>query len=269
MNSNSQDELKDIHDDIIDETLYLQDLFSLKLDRINFILTNSLLYYLVLPLLCGSIISMSKSIISMSLSMYIIAVFFHNIKNESFLNILFSIVFGESIDPKVLSLMDVYPANMKYYEFKMMNHNTLSFVDYISLNFSRAFIKSLVFQSSSPYDEINALIAKFNDSSSSFNLSDEIDKPQINATIMAELFSLLSDKDLDQMSEFHKDIIRSTGISVGFSNMDKGRSIIGTIDEAFHTMAELEVMKLLTSSLDALMVVLWYQIFVEKPYLCT
>lgn len=52
--------LNDIHDEILDLILYVQDIFSLKIQRINYILINSLFYYLVLPLLVGSIVSISK-----------------------------------------------------------------------------------------------------------------------------------------------------------------------------------------------------------------
>ena len=52
--------LNDIHDEILDLILYMQDIFSLKVDRINYILINCLLYYLVLPLLVGGIVSISK-----------------------------------------------------------------------------------------------------------------------------------------------------------------------------------------------------------------
>lgn len=243
--SNNQEEFKDVHDDIIDQVLYIQDIFSLNIDKINYVLTNSLMYYVILPLICGSIISMSEAVISISLSMYILAVLFQNIKNESFLNLLFSIIFGESVDPKIEALMNKYPEDLKYYEFNLSN-SSQKFVDYISLNYSKSFIKSLVFQNNSPYDEVNVLIAKFCDSSSnSFNISDEIDKPEVNEKIVAEVFSLLSDEDLDMMNEFHKDVIRCTGIGVGFSNTDKGKGIVNILDQNFRSLSTMEVLVLL------------------------
>jgi hypothetical protein len=52
--------LKDIHDEILDLIMYIQDIFSLKIEKINYILINCLLYYLVLPLLIGGIVSIAK-----------------------------------------------------------------------------------------------------------------------------------------------------------------------------------------------------------------
>ena len=54
--------LNESHDEIIDLILYIQDIFSLDVERINYILINCLTYYLVLPLLVGGIISISKVI---------------------------------------------------------------------------------------------------------------------------------------------------------------------------------------------------------------
>jgi|LauGreDrversion4_2_1035121.scaffolds.fasta_scaffold403511_1 protein CLEC16A len=55
--------LKDIHDEILDLIMYIQDIFSLKIEKINYILINCLLYYLVLPLLIGGIVSIAKVLI--------------------------------------------------------------------------------------------------------------------------------------------------------------------------------------------------------------
>lgn len=52
--------LNDIHDDILDLIMYMQDIFSLKIDKINYLLINCLFYYLVLPLLVGAIVSIAK-----------------------------------------------------------------------------------------------------------------------------------------------------------------------------------------------------------------
>ena len=58
--ADDQELLKSIYDEIYDDILYLQDIFSLKNKKINFILTNSMFYYLIFPLLIDSITSISK-----------------------------------------------------------------------------------------------------------------------------------------------------------------------------------------------------------------
>lgn len=52
--------LNDIHDEILDLIMYIQDIFSLKIEKINYILINCMLFYLVLPLLVGGIVSTAK-----------------------------------------------------------------------------------------------------------------------------------------------------------------------------------------------------------------
>ena len=49
------DDLKALHDDLIDEILYLNDILSINDSQISFALLNSLLYYYICPLLLGSI----------------------------------------------------------------------------------------------------------------------------------------------------------------------------------------------------------------------
>ena len=43
----------DYFDDIIEELLFIDDIFHLNLKKINFILLNSIFYYFILPILCG------------------------------------------------------------------------------------------------------------------------------------------------------------------------------------------------------------------------
>lgn len=52
--------LSEVNDEIIDLIYYLQDIFSLKIDKVNFVLTNSLMYYFILPILINSLVSLNK-----------------------------------------------------------------------------------------------------------------------------------------------------------------------------------------------------------------
>jgi protein CLEC16A len=55
--------LKDINDDILDIIMYFQDIFSLKIKKINNILINCIFYYIVFPLLIAPITSLNKVIL--------------------------------------------------------------------------------------------------------------------------------------------------------------------------------------------------------------
>ena len=49
------EKLKAIHDDLIDEILYLNDILSINDSQISYVLLNTLLYYYICPLLLGSL----------------------------------------------------------------------------------------------------------------------------------------------------------------------------------------------------------------------
>ena len=117
--------LNDINDDILDIILYLQDIFSIKIVKINNILINCLFYYIIFPLLIGSIISetnvfyfLKQSLINITISLYILTLLFKYIKDESFLNMLFTFIFFKKIDPKILDYIKNYPEfTNNYYEW--------------------------------------------------------------------------------------------------------------------------------------------------------
>jgi len=52
-----QDKLKMLYEEIFDDVLYLQDIFSLNLKKINAITTNTMFYYLILPVVIQSLVS--------------------------------------------------------------------------------------------------------------------------------------------------------------------------------------------------------------------
>ena len=46
---NNYEQFKSLQEDIVDETMFIQDIFLLKIEKINHILTNSLFSYCILP----------------------------------------------------------------------------------------------------------------------------------------------------------------------------------------------------------------------------
>lgn len=52
--------LNDINDEIIDLLLFLQDIFSLKINNINYAIINSLFFYIILPMIVSTITSNLK-----------------------------------------------------------------------------------------------------------------------------------------------------------------------------------------------------------------
>jgi hypothetical protein len=236
--SDDQVSLKNIHDDIIDDILYLQDIFSLNIEKINYILTNSLFYYLILPLICGSLVTMSKPLIAISVSLYVILGFFHYVKNEHFLNLLFYVLFSEKLNKKLVNYMETFPKNIKNYFFdwnaqKKSTHN--SFTNYISTNFSEPFIKSLVYQINPIYNEINSIIKKHD------NLIDEMDinSEEYLKILIEDVLSKYTNSEFDIMTAYHKNISLATGVNVGLAMADhKHDSVCKIAERMFNKIKE-------------------------------
>ena len=88
------------HDSFLDTVLYLNDLLSLKIDNINYILINCLLNEIILPLIV-SIKFQSKEYLSIYHSLYILSFILFSIKNEFIYNVITFLLFKEEI-PKPL-----------------------------------------------------------------------------------------------------------------------------------------------------------------------
>ena len=131
-----------LHERICNDILYFQDIFSINNEKINYILTNCIFHFLILPTLCNSLIvkpetekkpnpmeqlnkigndinvfdftknlimdlskdniDLTKDCISKELALYIFNLFFKYIKNETFLNALLSVLFLPKIHHKII-----------------------------------------------------------------------------------------------------------------------------------------------------------------------
>lgn len=220
--SDDQASLKSIHDDIIDDILYIQDIFSLKIEKINYILTNSLFYYMVLPLLCGSLVSMTKPRIAISVAIYVLLALFYYIKDQAFLNAVFTVLFSERLTKQVTWFMEDYPKSAKNYFFdwnaQKKSGYSSSFIGCITSNFSEPFIKSLLYQTNSPYPEVTALIKKYD------KLAEEmsINSPHFMKSLIEDVLAKFSNSEFDIMTTYHKNISTATGVNVGLS-MSEGK----------------------------------------------
>ena len=99
-NQNNYEQYKSFQEDIVDEIIFIQDIFCLKIDKINHILINSLLNYCILPY----IININYAIIKLNIKLYFLNVLFHFIQDEEFLNILFTIIFFPSHTKEIYNL---------------------------------------------------------------------------------------------------------------------------------------------------------------------
>jgi hypothetical protein len=234
--SDDQVSLKSIHDDIIDDILYLQDIYSLKLERINYILTNSLFYYMILPLLCGSLTSMVKPKIAISISLYVILSLCHYVKDEGFLNTLYIIILNPKVSLNLKKMTEEYPRDIKNYKFDWASQKKIvtgSFTNYISSNFSEPFIRGLLFQVNSIFPEITAINKKYE------KVQEDISSPTFFAGLLEDILSKFSNSEIDIMTTYHNSLSKATGINIGISTDDmKKECVIKVIDDILVTMRD-------------------------------
>lgn len=248
--SEDQQNLKNIHDDLIDDILFFQDIFSLKLERITYILTNCLLYYVILPFLCSALISMTKPRITISVALYVFAAFFQYIKDENFLNCIFIILFEENITMSVRNFQIEKSRYLKGYFFEWNQQKksyVKSYTNYIANNFSEPFLKSLLYQTHSIYPEIQAIAKKYdkiNDDNFAFNNNSSLDinnDYSIFQCLLEDVLSKFSNSEFDIMTIYHQNLSKATGINLGLTaNNVKKSSPLYVLNRMFKVLTNVK-----------------------------
>ena len=214
----------DYFDDIIEELYFFDDIFSLKLEKINYILLNSLFYYFILPILCCSFLTQKKPILDINISLFLIIILFKNIKYETFRNCLFSLIFLDKLNQDILNLL-IKPNDLPYYSFVMENKKT-SFSDFLSQNYSLKFSRHLMEKDNinylnykEKYPELETIILKYNQFIS--KNKNRLDEDIIKEGIESILISSIKNDEYVKMNIYHNSICYGTGIKLGlYSNSD-------------------------------------------------
>ncbi len=217
--------LRNVHDDLVDDILFIQDIFSLKIERISFILTNTLFYYYIMPLLAKSLISMQKPRIGTSVVLYIFIALFYFIKEESFLNTLFLTLFEENINKEIKDFIDNEPEYLESFFFDWSQqteaHNK-SFFNLVKQNFSEPYLQSLIYMNNSPYEQIRRIVhyfEKYNEeicNSSNCNFTSVVNSANFMENLKEQVLNKFTEGEINEMESFHKSLSRATGINVGF-----------------------------------------------------
>ena len=241
---------KSLHDDIIDEILYLQDILSINDEQIISAFLNSLLYYYICPLLLGSLYNYKfffqenknkesnlKYIISPEIALYIFTIIINNIHNDSLLNLICSLLFKKEINSEIITKLinihqfekyPIYPNNYFYYFKEQCNKGkNITFVQYITYNFNQKFICSLLIKHNVKYKEIIQLQKKYE---KNFEEPD-FDPYENYDSVFNDIISKFSKKDKDYMREYHNIISLATGIKCGLSENEYENSALNIIKQ--------------------------------------
>ena len=221
INNNNINNISYYFDELIDETLFLDDLLNLNLNKINFILLNNLFYYFILPIICGKICSKTDKI-SNNLSIFLLIFFFCNIKNEVFKNTLFSLIFFEKMSVDIEYFLGKIPEKKDYsYKMNVENGENKSFVQFVSENYSQEFFVNLSNENNiyylkynQKYKELDEILQKTKNLSKNIGLNKSNDK-KIKEQIENICMSFISERDIKEMSKYHKNLCLSSGLNVG------------------------------------------------------
>ena len=233
------------YDELVDETLFLDDLFSLNLNKINYILLNNLFFYLILPIICGSICSKNDKI-SKNLSLFLLIYFFCNIKNEGFKNSLFSLLFFDKMTVDIEYFIGKIPEKKNYSnKLNFEKEKNKSFTQFVTENYSQEFFLNLSKENNiyylkynKKYKELDEILTKTKNLSKELGRDKSKDR-KIKEEIEKIVLSFIPERDMKEMYKYHKNLSMSSGLNLGKCFIkEKGDyyniSFISFIDKLFN-----------------------------------
>ena len=228
---NNYEQYKSLQEDIVDETMFIQDIFNLKIEKINHILTNSLFSYCILPY----IINKKYDIIKLNIKLYFLNVLFTFIQDESFLNILFTILFFPYLIIDINNFINnplKEPDNYFYFWEEKNNQiqlSTKSFYNYIKYNFNDKSLKYIISEKNSKFSEFSLLSQKFKNKF--INQKENNDKEMI-----LEILNFFSSDEKNKISNYNENLSIGTGINCGINKFQNKKE--NTDDRYFKNILE-------------------------------
>ena len=228
---NNYEQYKALQEDIIDEVLFIQDIFCLKISKINHIIFNSLFNYTILPY----ILNAKYDKIRLNIKLYFINVLFNTIHDEYFLNILFIVIFFPSHTIEINNKIkrETLETDNYFYDWNETNNNIYlsseSFYNLIKYNFNFN-DKSLknIFSSKKKFPELSLLKEKYRNKSLDNN-------NKIKNEIINEILNYFSSEEKNKILSFRENISIGTGINCHFHNRDNENILY---DKSFKNIIE-------------------------------
>lgn len=234
----------DFHDDIMNDIMYIQDIFSLENEKINFILTNCLMYYLILPCLCGVICETSnQKFCDKKISLFILTLFLFYIKNETFLNCLFIVLTFDMVPKSIIRFVEEIPGNSKNYCFDFEKTEKLgksdNFLSFVTNHFDIKFFFGVL-------KEGNEYGIKYKNDIEEIKKRIQYDKHEIlnEEKIFNGFWEHFSSAEKANIKRYHYEISIATGVSCGCTkrNEDENamydRSVLGKINKMINKISQ-------------------------------
>ena len=236
-----KDDYKIILDDIINSLIFIQKIFDINCLKINYIIINCMFYYCIIPYIIN-ILSLYKTQkiqnnnnkkiykIKKSVSLFFINLILLYIKNETFLNILFTLIFiplkTNSINKYMINT-PIQPNNY-FYDWNLSIKKTSStFFNYIQFNLNNSFLNTFLYINNNKYLQAQQIYMKYqNKLSNEPNLNFEKNKEQLLTDLIKDILNKLSCSEISIMTSYHNYLSIGTGINCGLSTKSSNLCVI-------------------------------------------
>ena len=222
--------MKEVEESLVDDILFMQDILSVGIQKINYILINCL-FSIPLQYLFNCIITHNK----VNVAFYILNLILKNIKNEAINNLISFVLYSSQIHVKINEnianeeLPEIY--NLLYLN-KFLSHNStffnIIFEEYIVLVFSQNFLKSIRYikEEDKTFQEMKDI--------SNYIRGTSVDKNNdvnIGIKVISQMLKQGNklEKIIKKMGQYHSFISRCSGINIGVSRDDANFSFLKII----------------------------------------
>ena len=254
---NKKEDCLILQERVIDDIMYLQDIFSINIGKINYVLINSIFHFLILPVICKAIVehsiesqsqyidsstdsinskgkkkslldnlfnkdgkekNASKNCISSSLALYILNLFVYYIKNEHFLNSLACLLFMPKLHYKLLEKVKSQSVDLDNYEGDYNDKpKKIFFCQYIKENFDINRFKANIDYPNKNYWQLEKLQKRTKERCKKENMGFNVSYPEVLQYALEILNNFFSNREIIEIRGYHDIVSESTGIQCGIS----------------------------------------------------
>lgn len=222
----NKDEVIDLNEQIQNEILFFQDIFSINNKKLNYILTNCIFSILIMPFLFKNIITGDQY----EISILIIWELLNFIKLEEFINLLISLLFDDFLYYRVYEYIESNKENLEN-EFEQFFFHKIkectNFEDYLISKFSEEFLNSFPRN-----DEID----KFEEGKKiREKVQNNIKGKGVNEYILNEINNFYQERQLslNKMKKYHSFLSKMTGIRVGLDYKSNQKCFLHVMEKTF------------------------------------
>ena len=235
---------KEFKEKIVEDLLFMEDILSINIFKINYIIINCL-FSIVLLFLFTKIISFSdnkndlntKSEISKSIN--VLRIIFKNIKNESTKNLLCFLIFSNKVYAKINQYLknknieenkenkieNTKLLNMIYFNFNYC-YTKMKFEDFVIYNYSTNFIKSLKYLIKQLGINEKKIFSEIKEISNLLQIKGEKDEIQLITQFLNDKLVNNNNNFIIRMHNFHFFISQKTGINCGIYQQKENESFL-------------------------------------------